>query len=58
MKKRLQKIAHRIVELEKKAQNDESFDYEAAMAKIISNISVTDLLAIDDYIQRNRLLTK
>ena len=58
MKKRLQKIAHQLVELEKKAQNYESFNYEFAMTKLISNISLADLLEIDEYIQKEKLLTK
>lgn len=58
MKERLKKIAHQLVELEKKAQNDESFNYEFAMTKLISNISLADLLEIDEYIQKEKLLTK
>lgn len=58
MKERLKKIAHQLVELEKKAQNDKNFNYEFAMTKLISNISLADLLEIDEYIQKEKLLTK
>lgn len=58
MKERLKKIAHQLVELEKKAQNDKDFNYEFAMTKLISNISLADLLEIDEYIQKEKLLTK
>lgn len=58
MKERLKKIAHQLVELEKKAQNDKDFNYEFAMTKLISNVSLADLLEIDEYIQKEKLLTK
>lgn len=58
MKERLKKIAHQLVELEKKAQNDKNFNYEFAMTKLISNVSLADLLEIDEYIQKEKLLTK
>lgn len=58
MKERLKKIAHQLVELEKKAQNNKDFNYEFAMTKLISNISLADLLEIDEYIQKEKLLTK
>ena len=58
MKERLKKIAHQLVELEKKAQNNENFNYEFAMTKLISNVSLADLLEIDEYIQKEKLLTK
>lgn len=58
MKKRLEKIALRIVELEKKAQENKDFNYEAAMMMEVKNLSLKEMLEIDNYIQSKKLLTK
>lgn len=58
MKKRLEKIALRIVELEKKAQKNKDFNYEAAMMMEVKNLSLKEMMEIDNYIQSKKLLTK
>lgn len=58
MKKQLKEIAHKIINLEKQAQNDPNFDYFTEMEKLIRGLTLKDLLAIDDYIQSSNLLTK
>ena len=56
MKKRLKKIAEQIVQLESlKASKD---DKEYQMMELIKNLSVDEMLEIDDYIIRNRMLNK
>lgn len=54
------KIAMKLVELERKAQEDPNFDYASEMEKIIhdDNLSIGDMLDIDFYIQNENLLTK
>jgi hypothetical protein len=54
------KIAMKFVELERKAQEDPSFDYASEMEKIIrdDNLSIGDMIDIDFYIQNKNLLTK
>jgi hypothetical protein len=54
------KIAMKFVELERKAQEDPSFDYASEMEKIIrdDNLSIGDMIDIDFYIQNENLLTK
>ena len=58
MKKQLKKIAHKIVELEKQAQTTPNFNYALEMEKLIKELSLKDLLEVDNYIQENNLLTK
>ena len=56
MKKRLKKIAEQIVQLEGlKASKD---DKEYQMMELIKNLSVNEMLEIDDYIIRNKMLNK
>jgi hypothetical protein len=57
MKKQLKKIAHKIMELEKLAELEPNFDYSSEMEKLIEGLDISDLLAIDEYIQ-TKLLTK
>lgn len=57
MKKQLKKIAHKIMELEKLAELESNFDYSSEMEKLIEGLDISDLLAIDNYIQ-TKLLTK
>lgn len=57
MKKQLKKIAHKIMELEKLAELESNFDYSSEMEKLIEGLDISDLLAIDEYIQ-TKLLTK
>jgi hypothetical protein len=59
MKKQdLKRIAHKIVELEKRAQTEPNFNYADAMEKLIWGLKLNDLLEIDYYIQSEKLLTK
>ena len=46
-------IAIKLVELEKKAQEDSNFDYVTAMEKLLveNNVSIGDMIDIDFYIQ-------
>lgn len=48
-----QEIAMKFIELEKKAQEDSSFDYATEMEKLITenNLSIGDMIDIDFYIQ-------
>ena len=53
--------AKKIVALEKKLQEDYNFkqEYYAEMKKIMSKgITMEDMVEIDDYITRKKLLTK
>lgn len=53
--------AKKIVALEKKLQEDPNFkqEYYAEMEKIMSKgIAMEDMVEIDDYITRKKLLTK
>lgn len=53
--------AEKIVALEKKLQEDYSFEQEyfAEMKKIMSKgITIKDMIEIDDYITKKKLLTK
>lgn len=56
MKKRLKKIAEQIVQLEdlKTSKDDKEFQ----MMELIKNLSVDEMLEIDDYIIRNKMLNK
>lgn len=57
--KDIQKIANKIIELEKKANlNTINQDYIfQEMEKLLSDYDLADLLEIDEYIQENNLLT-
>lgn len=57
--KDIQKIANKIIELEKKANlNTINQDYIfQEMEKLLSDYDLSDLLEIDEYIQENNLLT-
>lgn len=54
----LEKIAKEIVELEKLYWENKDKILEEKIAEKISKISFEDFLIIDDYIQKNKLLTK
>jgi hypothetical protein len=58
MKKRLQKIAHRIVELEKEIECQPTKQYFDEMEKLMFGLSIKDMIEIDNYIQEKKLLTK
>lgn len=58
MKDNLKKIAHRIVELEKEIEGQPTKRYWDEMAKLMLDISIKDMIAIDNYIQEKKLLTK
>ena len=58
MKDELKKIAHKLVELEKEAENNPKNDIFGKMMALTKNLSLTDMLEIDSYIQENNLLTK
>lgn len=57
--KDIQKIANKIIELEKKANlNTINQDYIfQEMEELLSDYDLADLLEIDEYIQENNLLT-
>ena len=57
MKKQLKKIAHKFMELEKLAELESNFDYSSEMVILIEGLDISDLRAIDNYIQ-TKLLTK
>lgn len=56
-KKRIQRIAAKIVEWEKQAEENPEQAMKL-MEEIASTLSVEDLLEVDEYISKNRLLTK
>lgn len=57
MKKKLIKIAHQIVELEKKFFNGGGVqDFNNQMELITSKLSLEDMLLIDEYITSHNLL--
>ena len=60
MKKRLIKIAHQIVALEKELQENPNLNYLKQFDRIIRDMDLTpaDMLEIDAYIQEKKLLTK
>jgi hypothetical protein len=59
MKKRLVKIADRIVELEKEIQQiPNSTRAMVLMEKLTEGLTLTEMLEIDNYIQKKKLLTK
>lgn len=58
MKKELKKIAHQLVEFEKEAEgNSKTYNFNKVL-ELTKNLSLTDMLEIDAYIQENHLLTK
>lgn len=59
MKKRLVQIADRIVELEKEIQQiPNSTRAMVLMEKLTEGLTLTEMLEIDNYIQKKKLLTK
>lgn len=58
MKDELKKIAHKLVELEKEAENNPENYVFGKMMALTKNLSLTDMLEIDSYIQEKNLLTK
>ena len=59
MKKRLVQIADRIVELEKEIQQiPNSTRAMVLMEKLTEGLTLTEMLKIDNYIQKKKLLTK
>lgn len=59
MKKELKKIAHKLVQLEKKASNDNrnQNDILDEMMSLTQGLSLQDMIQIDCYIQEKNLLT-
>lgn len=57
-KQQLIKIAQDIVNLEKEYKEEKSGIIEKEITKKIINLSLSDMLFIDDYIMKNNLLTK
>ena len=57
-KQQLIKIAQDIVNLEKEYKEEKSGIIEKEITKKITNLSLSDMLFIDDYIMKNNLLTK
>ena len=51
MKDNLKKIAHRMVELEKEIKGQPTEKYWDEMAKWMLDISIKDMIEIDNYIQ-------
>ena len=62
MKKKLKEIAKKIVELEKEVQFvtslEEKSHLEQKIMDLISSCSIEDILEIDNYILKEKLLTK
>lgn len=63
MKERNKKIARQIAELELKAAQKESTNeniksIELQIDKLITGLSINDILEIDNYIQEEKLLTR
>lgn len=59
-KERIKKIARQLVDLEKKCQVDKDNlnIYLRKMEKLTENLSLVELLQIDEYIVEKNLLTK
>lgn len=59
-KKKVKKIAQKIVELENKCQLDKTNinKYLTQMQQLTEHLSLEELLAVDEYILENKLLTK
>lgn len=55
--KDIQKIANKIIELEKKANLINQDYIFQEMEELLSDYDLADLLEIDEYIQENNLLT-
>ena len=58
MNERLKKIALRIVELENEIYDKPDKRYFDEMEKLVFGLSIKDIIEIDDYIQKEKLLTK
>lgn len=58
MKKRLENIAYKIVELEKSIEGKPEKSYFDEMEKLVFGLSIKDILEIDNFIQEKKLLTK
>lgn len=56
--KKLKNIAHKIVDIEKRVEKNPAVDYAAEFESLIKGLDISDLLMIDDYITRKKLLTK
>lgn len=57
--KKLKKIATQIIELEKLCQKGDNVpDNMNKMAQLISELSLEEMLAVDDYITKEKLLTQ
>lgn len=56
--KKLKNIAHKIVDIEKRVEENPAVDYTAEFESLIKGLDISDLLMIDDYITRKKLLTK
>lgn len=56
--KKLKNIAHKIVDIEKRVEENPAVDYTAEFESLIKGLDLSDLLMIDDYITRKKLLTK
>lgn len=56
--KKVKNIAHKIADIERKAQTEPSFDYSTEFEKLIEGLDISDLLMIDEYIMKKKLLTK
>lgn len=56
--KKLKNIAHKIVDIEKRVEENPAVDYTAEFESLIKGLDISDLLMIDNYITRKKLLTK
>jgi len=59
-RKELKKIAKEIIKLEHKCQQDKNNTnkYMTEMQQLISNLSIEEILALDEYIARSSKLKK
>lgn len=57
MRRKLKNIAHKIVDLEKRAQTEPNFDYASEMEALIKDLDMAELIDIDEYINKENLLT-
>lgn len=57
--KKLEKIAKKIVKIEEqRLKNRNNDSAEEQLEELISNLSIVDLMELDDYIQSKKLLNK
>lgn len=58
MKLTIEQVAEKMVELERAYQETQDIKYQEAIEKLIGKLSFEQFILVDEYIQKNNLLTK